>query len=157
MRPKLKSEICYLNNAKKFTMKNLEQLIDFLYEKGFEINSTSPFDKNYPLSPNANNNSLHKLNTRQKDFNAVMHELNQIYKIVNGKTANSDNLTNEMRHYFKLHINKIRNNKVVFNKHHPLYGYKPFTDLLMIHYIENEEYEKCLQVKKQFYHESFIS
>jgi hypothetical protein len=42
---------------------------------------------------------------------------------------------------------EIRKNSV-FNTSHPLYGYKPYHELLLTHFKNQEDYEKCAQIQK---------
>lgn len=132
-------------------MEAFEQLIDFLYEKGFELNSKSPYENHSMTSMEENQNNIYKLNERQQDFNAIMHELNIINGLLNKAKQNS--ATNQyLNEYFKNHLNKINNKYIDFDKHHPLYGYKPFVDKMMISYIDNEEYEECVRLKETIVH-----
>lgn len=71
-----------------------------------------------------------------RDISRVLHELS------NMGTTHPDKKI--LRAFLKEEIRK----KKVFNTSHPLCGYKPFHEMLITHFKNQEDYEKCAQIQK---------
>ena len=140
-------------------MKEFLELIDFLKEKGIQINSE------YKIA----NERIVELSKKQVvkkvdnyfELISTAHIQDRIIRIIqylddlkqiskqydNNVEISFDSI---LEKFLANKIDEIIKGKEIYNNEHPLFDYQPFFERLINAYAKNENYEKCTELR-QFY------
>ncbi len=128
-----------------------DNLFDFLYERAYELipeneiklQSSSPLDNNDFFTIPKPKGAESKKQIILKRILKVIHELTVI---VDMQKNSPETLSVSIDFFLNQQILRIADKKIEYNTAHPLYGYKPFTDKLLLHYIKTGDYESCVKI-----------